>query len=233
MQHMQPASPATVAVTSTQTGGGEDAAFPDDGHSAHLIWEARGGRDQWRRDVPVAGYRMPVAGRRDVLGTGCRAEHSDAPASALIPGARHLNPGPPARRDEYAAALGHRPADRAGQPDRQVRAVVRPPGRQDEAGPVFADLGDNTAVHAPDLIDAAGDEHASRRIPAGLEMLLEDRPERVIVPEHVEVIDHEKRLGGLLLEDLPELIRLGVRPEDGRDPLPVGQGGEVLQEGGE
>ena len=60
-------------------------------------------------------------------------------------------------------------------------AVVGSSRGEDEPGPGLPGGGDNAAVHAPDLVDAAGHQHAPVVVAAGLDVLLDPRIHVVVI----------------------------------------------------
>ena len=95
--------------------------------------------------------------------------------------ARHLDPRPAGGADLDGPAFGDWASDGSGKPGREVGTVVGTSRSEDESGSRLPSSGDNAAVHASNLVDAAGHEHAPVVVAAGLDVLLNPRIDVVVV----------------------------------------------------
>ena len=74
----------------------------------------------------------------------------------------YLYPCPAGGGDLDGTAFRYRATDGPGEADREVGTVFRAAGSKNESGPGLLRGGDDTAVHASDLVDTAGHEDAPR-----------------------------------------------------------------------
>ena len=124
----------------------------------------------------------------------------------LFVAAWHLYPCPACGADLDRPAFGDGASDGSGEPRGEVGAVVGSSGSEDESGPGLPGGGDNAAVHASNLVDAAGHEDAPVVVAAGLDVLLNPRIDVVVVCQCIEIIHHNHSVLRFLLEQLTQII---------------------------
>ena len=117
---------------------------------------------------------------------------------------RHLDPGPALCGDHDGPSQGRGCAHGAGQAGGEDISVVGSAGRQEESSAVLAHRCHEAPIQALCLIDVAGHEHSARGIPAALDVSLQGSGERMVVAEHLVVVDHHQGLP-VLADQLGEL----------------------------